>query len=146
MKIKVKIKPEIAAKGSGFYDPDKKQNIYPPRDKDRNPKVGHIFTLESTPSIEKRISNGELILIERIGVKEKEENSTDTGKSVSEIKVIINEKEVTKIKASLEEMPDDQLEELVYNNQKVIKTVGRKGIEKADFDRDSLTFNITTKK
>ncbi len=65
MKVKVKIKASIAAKGSGFCDIEGGQDIFPPLDKNRNPVVDKEFTLEATSFVESKIASGELILVAR---------------------------------------------------------------------------------
>lgn len=65
MKVTVKIKPEIAVKGSGFYDLEGKQDIFPPRGKDGKPVINHEFTVESTSFVEAKIASQELVLVAR---------------------------------------------------------------------------------
>jgi len=65
MKVKVKIKADIAAKGSGFCDIEGGQDIFPPFDKKGAPVIDKEFTLEATPFVESKIASGELVLLAR---------------------------------------------------------------------------------
>ncbi len=90
MKVTVKIKPEIAKKGSGFSDIEGKQEIRP---FDKNGKLvpDKVFELESTPFVELKISTGELKLLKREEDQEEKKTKTDPGAAAEvELKVFVN--------------------------------------------------------
>jgi hypothetical protein len=71
-KVFVKIKPEIAKRGGGFYDINGKQDITPVRDKDGTVNIEQVFERQGTPFVEQKIASGELILIRRESDKKTE--------------------------------------------------------------------------
>jgi len=129
-KVIVKLKPGIAVTGSGFYDFEGKQDIFPPRNKKGKPVVDHKFELLATPFVEHKIASGELVLIKRIEGK-------------TEYPIYVNGKEVSRLKEP-EEWPEseEELSQLVIMDKKVQKVCGNKAITSMKHEDDGCYIEV----
>lgn len=140
MKVYVKIKPEIAKKGSGFSDIEGKQEIRPYEKGKLVPDKK--FELESTPFVESKISTGELILLKREEKEEKDpgENSGSGDKNHGEFKVFIDGKEAGSIKTA--EKDEKQIKTAVYKDEKIRELLKGRKVDTFDINEAEITITL----
>jgi len=149
-KIKVKLKKDIASRGAGFFDPDTREDIYPPVINGK-PDINHVFDLKWSSFVAEKIKTGELIPVqepdkpevpsnqvdniktaqETITASESEDSKTENTDPVTDITlpVMVNGKKVSQVTFK-SDAAEEEISQMVLLTKKVMKACGNKGIKK----------------
>ncbi len=127
--IKIKIAPELAKQGLGFYDFDQRADIFPNENGKLNPDM--IFEVEPTRFVRSKIESGELIVADEEKSKNKDEEA--------EFTVKVNGTEIKKKMISLRTAKAENTGKVVkvlFDDKEIKEAIKKAGKKMSDISVD----------